>query len=361
MSKIAYISCYRDGTGYSKAAIEYMLALDAAGATVIPRAVRMTNTSGQVPNRILELEQNDLSNVDAVIQHNLPSQFSYKNGVINVGMFAYETNTLRFTGWHSNLKMMDKLVVFCEDQLIALDSVGLKNKAKIVPHAVDVVKFDKAIDKLDLGIPDSVVKFYAIGEFNKRKNWGGLLLAYNTAFSCDDNVALVIKTNNTNELKQLIENVRTGCGRFASNKMYPRIHVMAEKLTDDEMLALHASCDIYVSASHGESWNLPCSDALGFGNPCIVPDHGAFRDYVSRTHNSLIHGVMSPCFGASSNGLYQSSESWFSVNISTLAQCMKSYSKNTSWKEKKSIRSNDIKENYNHKVIGNRLLKAIGL
>ena len=111
MEKVAFISVYKDGGGYSTAAIEHILSLDSIGVQVVPRHIKMTQTSGYVPDRILELEQNNLDNVDAVIQYNLPSEFVYKGNVQNIGMFDYETVSLPNNTWETNIKMMDKIIV----------------------------------------------------------------------------------------------------------------------------------------------------------------------------------------------------------------------------------------------------------
>jgi hypothetical protein len=41
--KIAYLAPYRGNSGYSKAAIDYILALDSIGVTVVPRFIKMTD------------------------------------------------------------------------------------------------------------------------------------------------------------------------------------------------------------------------------------------------------------------------------------------------------------------------------
>ena len=56
--KVLYIGCYRDGTGWANAAINYILSLDAAGVYVVPKFVKLNEIEGQVPKRIEELEQN---------------------------------------------------------------------------------------------------------------------------------------------------------------------------------------------------------------------------------------------------------------------------------------------------------------
>ena len=56
--KVLYIGCYRDGTGWAQAAIDYILAMDSAGIDVVPRAIKLNSNNPELPKRILELEKN---------------------------------------------------------------------------------------------------------------------------------------------------------------------------------------------------------------------------------------------------------------------------------------------------------------
>ena len=42
--KVLYVGCYRDGTGWGKAAENYILAMDAVGIDVVPRSVKLNET-----------------------------------------------------------------------------------------------------------------------------------------------------------------------------------------------------------------------------------------------------------------------------------------------------------------------------
>ena len=41
--KVLYIGHYREGTGWGRAAIDYILSMDAAGIEVVPRAVKLND------------------------------------------------------------------------------------------------------------------------------------------------------------------------------------------------------------------------------------------------------------------------------------------------------------------------------
>lgn len=369
--KVLFIAPYADGTGYSHAAIEYILSLDTVGVDVVSRPVKMTPTSGFVPDRIKKLEQKDLNNVDTVIQHNLPDQFIYQGGIQNIGLFDYETNSLPDNFWKDHLELMDKIVVPSDFQKNALDLVdkNLGAKTHVVPHAVDVDKFNKQYDQIDFKLPTNTLKFYTISEYNKRKNLLTLLLSYFSIFNSDDNVVLIIKTTGDREqFKNVVEEVKRGCRRFKNHDRYPNVILINDYLTEDEMCSLHISSDIFVSSSRGEAFCLPAVDAMGFGNHIIVPYHTAFADYIDilpSISSTAIRSSLTPSFGSldAPYGLYMAEELWYHVDIAHLAKIMHDkYLEN--YKEKDSAdnklkRSQAIVDIFNRTAIGTLLREAI--
>jgi glycosyltransferase involved in cell wall biosynthesis len=366
--KSVYIAPFKDGTGYSKAAIEYIMALDSVGVDVVPRAIRMTPTDGPVPDRINELEKLDVDNVDVIIQHNLPDNFVYKNGALNVGIFAYETSGFPNTNWKAHLRLMDKIIVSCEHQKGAIvNTCGSKmaDKVSVVPHALDTDKFDKTYEKLDFGLAKNTFKFYTISEFNRRKNLAALLAAYYSEFDASENVALVVKTHvgsrngadGSNVVKNLIAEIKNGIRRFVSVSRYPRVIILTDYLDDEEINQIHTSCDVFVTASHGEAFCIPAFDALGFGKQVIAPNYSVFKDYPE--FFNLVDGVEAPVFGVvnAPPKLYTADELWFNPNIKDLAKTMRSLydNKDSAVGDLKDV----IKSMFSRQAIGTRFKQVL--
>ena len=70
--RVLYIGHYKEFGGWSQAATDQILALDAVGVDVVCRNVTLTSDKTNVHPRILELEKKDSSNCDFCIQHVLP-------------------------------------------------------------------------------------------------------------------------------------------------------------------------------------------------------------------------------------------------------------------------------------------------
>ena len=378
--KIAYISVYGDGTGYGQAAIEYIMSLDAAGASVAARAVKMTPTYGEVPRRLIEAaEANSLDKVSTVIQHNLPSEFCCCGGVQNIGMFAYETDSIPYS-WKTPLMLMDKLVVFSNQQRAAIlgDKVlGKKfnsDNVAVIGHSVDLERYRHHYAAKDFGIPSNYVKFYTIAEISRRKNMYGLLLAYFLAFNNYDNVALILKTHvpgrsreeGAELVKTLIESVKADVRKYRDNSLYPKVIFTTGYVSNDEIYGLHASCDVFVTTSHGEAWCLPAMDALGFGNHVIAPNFGPFVDYLAdnKLRGTLIQGKLAPVLGQDfrAKGLYNHDEKWYNVDINNSVEVLRQTKANIATLTTdiaRAERASFVADNYSRPVIGKQLLDFI--
>jgi len=146
--KVLYIGCYREGTGWGQAAIDYILAMDAAGIDVVPRAAKLNNKQPDLPKRILELESKDSSGSDICIQHVLPHMMDYNSRFKkNIALYATETSNFSFSNWHRKINCMDEAWVINEQMVQASKASGVKVPIKVVPHATDFSKFESGYKK----------------------------------------------------------------------------------------------------------------------------------------------------------------------------------------------------------------------
>jgi glycosyltransferase involved in cell wall biosynthesis len=362
--KILYLAPYADGTGYSNAAIETMLTLDSIGANVVTRSIKMTNSSGEVPERVRGFASKDLTNIDLVIQHNLPDEF-VNTRIKNIGVFAYETDSLINTGWIDVLKRMNKVIVATnfEREVLATHSVN----AVTIPFATDINKYNDLYEPLDFNTPDNCLRFYTISEFTDRKNIQALLASYFKAFSYSDAVILVVKTNvSQDRFQSLVTKAKKSCRRFVNDNMYPRVVLINDRLSNADIGSLHASCDVFVTMSRGESSCLPCIDALGFGRYVITPDSTGFKDYVtsdkigqlvSTTRQSITSGSNAP------SNLYTTDEQWFNPSSDSMRDMMRWTQENISVIQKHTNDRKDmVRDTFSYKTVGKQwkdLLSAI--
>jgi len=72
----------------------------------------------------------------------------------------------------------------------------------------------------------------------------------------------------------------------------PPIHLIAEQVPAEDIDALHASADCFISLTHSEGWGLCSFDALQCGNPVIMPGYGGQLDYLGEDYPFVVKHAM---------------------------------------------------------------------
>lgn len=126
-------------------------------------------------------------------------------------------------------------------------------------------------------------RFYAIGKWEPRKNFHRLIGAFLTVFEPSEQAALYIKTlpwgpwenfpSPHNSLAAWLQ-VPEIAAKWNAWQVTKRVRVSSALLTEEGIANLHAQNNIYVSASHGEAWDLPAFDAACAGNEVLATDWG---------------------------------------------------------------------------------------
>jgi glycosyltransferase involved in cell wall biosynthesis len=352
MYKILYISPYRDGTGYSNAALANILCFQKAGYNVAVRPVRMSELKPKEKCVIDNLEKGNLKNIDVIIEHNLPSTFEKRVNIRTIGIFHYETTHLSSSLWIESINKLDEIWVECIQQKCACVSSGVVVPVKILPYSVDIKKYENKLNPLNITVLKDKCVYYSISENTRRKNIAALIRAYYSAFTQKENVILVIKTcaaghtavSTMKLMSGFISDIQKAVHIYSDNKNYPPILVLTDYLSEKQLAQLHISCNVFVSPSHGEAGCIPAYDAMGFGNPIIVsnwgnfpelcyeqahmywePDKEMFRHPGEIDCGWLISGALTYCFGQLNGGndLYKGTEKWFDPNMPAFVDILK--------------------------------------
>ncbi len=367
--KVLYLGHYKEGTGWSYAAINNILALNTLDIDLVTRNIPLTKEL-EVPEQILELEKKDLQDVDVCIQHLLPHHLvgttKFKK---NIAYFAGETNTLKYSSnWLQSLMMMDEVWVPCDQNAVNLKDDGIQ-KVKVVPHTFDISDYKK-IDKVGSdGIPNHTFKFYYIGDMNDRKNLNSVIKCFHTAFSKSDQVDLILKISShlpqdqaVASISQTIENIKKEMRLYANLHDYKNEHVITRRLNDYEMKSLHSMCDCYLCPSHGEGWSIPAFEAMAYGNTPICSKDGgpeSFIDPSNKSTGTLINGVKKICNHQNSafKFLGTAREFWFEPDDEEIISAMKYYVKNKNSIDRTQGYENA--SNYSYKNVSKTMLEFI--
>jgi len=332
--KVLYIGCYRDGTGWAQAAIDYILAMDSVGIDVVPRAVKLNSNSPELPERIIELENKISRGCDICIQHVLPHMMDY-NGKFdrNIALYATETNSFTWSIWPDRINQMDEAWVINNQMATVSKSSGINIPIKVIPHASDTSKFDRNYEPIDIPDSEDNFVFYFIGDLNRRKNLAAFIRAFHSEFDIHEPVSIVIKTGKYNtspddcaaEVKEMCSNVKTGLKLYPSLEFYKEDLIITDRLDEETVRRLHATCDCFVMPSYGEAWCIPAFDAMGFGNTPICTGVGGMADFMDKGEGVLVSSREEPVFGMMDtfDDLYTANETWQSIDPIGLQQAMR--------------------------------------
>ncbi len=208
---------------------------------------------------------------------------------------------------------IEKIIVPSHHTLLALttslkDDPEMKEilyKTKLIPHGHDPKIFYSQQPRIKQGrgeepLSDSpctppmesssadTFKFLANKGLRNLEDRGGiqyLIEAYLSEFTESDPVELILKINpayGVPNLLKMFPNIK--------DKGVPKITFIPKEYTTKELNELYNECDVFVSPTRAEAFNLPCLEAMACGKPVITTNFGGQTDYVKHGETGIIIG-----------------------------------------------------------------------
>lgn len=251
-----------ENSGWGRACRDFIKALSKHVDVVVRPIILGDN---YIDPEIEKLEQKNLSDITHSIQYCLPNYMSY-NGSFDktVGISLFETNNLYSTNIYNYLSLVDEVWDIGD---YIKDNPGIR-----VRNTKQAFEYSKTSLKIDVPEISGTYKFYFIGSCIKRKNLEGIIRAFFSEFE-NEPVSLLIKSSvpgvkqkdSIQHINSLVEKVRFSCKK----NIYPRIHLIPNYVSDEEIKAIHDFCDCYIDFSYGESINYGLLEAAYYGNDII--------------------------------------------------------------------------------------------
>lgn len=267
--KIAFLSNYRNVTGYSTIARGYISAIKTTGVELATRNIDLKEG-----NYFEEdvCEKKSIEDVDFAIYNTLPDFYKRASSCKTVGIFCWETSKLP-ERWVSSInKETDAIFVLNEGEKFICEKNGVTVPIFVVPPHINIKKEDVKRGTINSDITDSkTYVFYNIMDFNARKNLGDLLYCFFAEFRSSDNCILFLHipcSNNEEKRKNICDLIEYTKKSLKIND-YSKVFFSNAGCSEDDIMQFHFSGDTFISLSHGESWNIPMFTAHCLGNRII--------------------------------------------------------------------------------------------
>lgn len=340
--KVLYVAHYKEKSGWARASIDNILALDSVGIDVVCRSIDLTNNF-ETPPELVHLERKECYDATHCVQHVLPQYFVGTNKYVkNIGYFVCETGAVKHLNWASHLHLVDELWVPNRGMRDFLVNYGYK--CSVVRHCTDITKYAQSYPEIKIPKIDHTFKFYTIADFNDRKNLEAIIRCFHSEFDRSEPVSLILKLNKFNttdeKLKQeayhLCNNVKMRSRLYAHPSMYHEEVIITGRSSEEQVMALHQYGDCFLNFSHGEAWSIPTFDAMCFGKTPIATDLDGTREYMPKPEGNmtplgvLIKSSQGRCNSVHSalKDLFTSRDYWSNIDEQEACEAMRYYYEN---------------------------------
>lgn len=159
-------------------------------------------------------------------------------------------------------------------------------RVHVVPNGVDTRRFTPRAPKREFPTRKSL-KFLFVGGALPRKGVHVLLEAWKRAFTCDDDVTLIVKDFGARDVYR----GQTLCDLVREHAARPRgaeIVYLDDTLEDRDMPGLFTGADVLVHPFLAEGFGLPIAEAMACGLPVVVTGGGPALDFCDDVTGYLV-------------------------------------------------------------------------
>jgi glycosyltransferase involved in cell wall biosynthesis len=346
------------GTGYGDAGCEYIAGLDALGLPVswmpthygsdqlLPRDQSVADLQSEIRSRLEKVWGKEIE-CDALLLNVPPvrSHWHWLKAEPSLRHFCYlawEVEVLP-QDWAPALNRYQAVFVPSRFNQQALVRGGVTSPVHCLPHVARAIP--APLEQGEWGpVRDDDFLFYTIGAWTTRKAMEETIRAYLDAFTGNDQVGLVVKTEAVNQIvfQSLSPSQRKvnpphhsmvwwALSRIIADYRNPaRIHLVAGRVEPAHIDDLHNRGDCFISLAHSEGWGLGTFDAALTGNPVIITGWGGQLDYLGEDYPLLVDYELRATSEFPADGYFMHDDGvyWASANRQTASELMRAVFEN---------------------------------
>jgi glycosyltransferase involved in cell wall biosynthesis len=251
---------------------------------------------------------------------------AFKNGQYNIGYWFFELPKLP-DDWRVGFRGLDEIWVasqFVYDTIRSATDIPVY----LIPTPVSVNQ-PIHVDRSRFNIPKNCFCILSVFDLNShylRKNPEAVIVAFKMAEQQVPNMHLVIKVNNADRNLASIELIRN------SIEGLDNVTLILELLSREELTALQACSDVFVSLHRSEGLGLNLLECMLLEKPVIATNWSANTDYMTQENSCPVGFELVKV--QETFGPYEKGQIWADPNITEASRYLVALSKNPDLRHK---------------------------
>jgi glycosyltransferase involved in cell wall biosynthesis len=233
----------------------------------------------------LKFTSTDTRDNKVALIHMLPTDMLHplvRMGEVNIGLTVTETSSIpRWLAKQINCSL-DALVLPTEWNKKVFGDSGVTIPIHVAGHTRSKL-WAKQHCIVDTAHKDNTpYTFYFLGAWNFRKNPEAAIRAFMRAFPKPNkhNQRLIIKISNTMSIEPYIIGVMEDEKVGGSSRLGDDIHLITDRLSNEDIYRLHYNSHCFVSLHRGEGWGIGLFDAVLCGNQAVYTGYSAPEEFL---------------------------------------------------------------------------------
>jgi len=223
------------------------------------------------------------------IRHTWPPKSDEPKGAKWIIMQPWEFSTLR-ADFAETFKQADEIWTPSVFSRTSMTNSGIDfDKVQVIPNGIDPELWSPNGKRMNLKTVKKL-KLLFVGGTIYRKGIDILLQAYIQSFSVKDNITLIIKDMGGDSFYRG-QTAKNQIDSIKMNPNAPEIIYLDDYLTEEQMVELYKSCDVFVCPYRGEGFSIPTLEAMACGLPVVVTKGGSTDDFVDEEIGWLIPSI----------------------------------------------------------------------
>jgi glycosyltransferase involved in cell wall biosynthesis len=284
---------FHDHTGYAKANLGLVYALNRAGVRVCIETIK-EDAKGMNEfdlARIGRFKRQPKSPKAIYIHSAIPTFAQRRNGycILNT---TVETSSVP-DQFVAACSMFDEIWTpsqFCAE---AFRKAGVATPIAVIPNAVDPRVYNEAAKPINIKPALKSYVFVSVLSWTYRKGYDALIKAYLTEFTEDDDVSLLLVSNYTRDAKgqrrfAVDAEIRDYMDRYTGQTKPAHIARCGQSVGEMEMPRLYKACNCFVLPSRGEGFGLPYVEAAMCGLPVVATNYSGHTMFLNSDNAFLL-------------------------------------------------------------------------